>query len=148
MSICSVAEKFVSEDLVTPRVLLIEDEISITLLLTRALSPWQVEVSVANSFIGSEIELENPAGFDLVITDLVMPGTNPPDLLRLISDKSQCPVMVYSGNLSDYYIHSAIAILDRPIWFIQKPALFTRERIQRIFQVSNIKLRKKFHMVS
>lgn len=145
MMACRIAQEFVAEEPPTPKVLVIEDDQSIILYLVRAFSPWAIEVRSAGTYAEVEVELEEPGAFDLVVLDLKIPHCNTSDLLRLVADKSRCPVMVYSGNIDDHHMQKAINILNRFIWFIEKPASFTQERVAEMFRLSNIKLRKRDH---
>lgn len=144
MSICDIAEKFIEPEPPTPRVLLIEDDPQVVQLLMRVFQPWSVEVQHTDSFHGAEVELDSSV-FNLIVLDLRIPGCNTQDLLRLVGGKSWCPVMIYSGNIDQGAVNSAIAILDRPIWFIEKPAMFTQDRMERILRMSNLRLKRRAH---
>jgi DNA-binding NtrC family response regulator len=144
MSICQIAEQFVEPDPPIPRVLVIEDDAQVVQLMLRVLHPWNVQVGTADSFATAEVELES-GPFNLVVLDLKIPGCNTSDMLRLVASKSECPVMVYSGNIEPSTMQAAIAILDRPVWFIEKPAMFNPERMERIFRLSNLSLKRRDH---
>lgn len=145
MSICDIAAQFVEPEPPTPKVLVIEDDRDVVNLLLRVFQPWEVSVQSAGSFPEAEVDLESDV-FNLIVLDLRIPGCNTPDLLRLVAQKSQCPVMVHSGNIDPAAIQSAIAILDRPIWFIEKPAMFTPGRMERILRLSNLCLKRRAHV--
>lgn len=140
MSICDVAVQFATES--RPRVLFIEDDASIVMLTQRIFAGFEVDLTIAQDYFQAMVELEQRE-WNLILLDLKIPGCSTPDLLRLVGGHTRCPVMVCSGMIDEKAIHSAIALLDRPIWFLEKPVQFNRERIQQMFQMVNLPLQAK-----
>jgi DNA-binding NtrC family response regulator len=132
-SICEVASMFARR----PTILLIEDEPKIVTYLQRVLASFEVDFETAENRATVEIALEG-GPYDMVILDLVVPDISRTDLLRLVAEKTCCPVMVLSGNIDGHIQQSAISILDRPIWFVEKPTVFTPEGFERVFRMFNL----------
>lgn len=80
------------------RVLIVEDEKAVQKVLSTILSVMGFEVEVAsNGQEGLHLFLESP--FDLVMTDLQMPGIDGWTLARQIKDKSsRTPIVVVTGE--------------------------------------------------
>jgi CheY-like chemotaxis protein len=69
------------------RVLVVEDEIRLRDLLSRALSGWGFQTALARS--GEEaIRLNDAQPFDIVILDLNLPGMDGLETLRKLRDSS------------------------------------------------------------
>ena len=80
-------------------ILVIDDEESILLMLTMALAKFGFNVEIAAG--GQEgIKKFDKNHFDLVITDILMPGFNGNDVVRHIrnSEKKYTPVIAISGT--------------------------------------------------
>jgi two-component system autoinducer 1 sensor kinase/phosphatase LuxN len=82
----------------TRQVLVADDNEAIRDILSRALSSWGYDVTLAQNGIEAG-ELFLTGLYDLVITDLQMPLMNGWELSRLIKERSpNTPIMVVSGN--------------------------------------------------
>lgn len=132
-SACDVAKLFAREI----SVLMVEDNASVWGYMQRVLARFAVNVEHAHDRASLEASLEC-GPFDMVILDLVIPDISRQDLLRLVSEKTECPVMILSGNIDSQIQQAAISILDRPIWFVDKPALFSPESFERVFRMFNL----------
>lgn len=131
-SACDVATMFAR----TPKILLVEDETAIVSFMRRVLSKFEVQIETAKD--RAELEASLDDDYDLIILDLVIPDISRSDLLRLVSEKTACPVMVFSGNIDPQSQQMAISVLDRPIWFVEKPAAFSPETFGRVFRMFNL----------
>jgi two-component system cell cycle sensor histidine kinase/response regulator CckA len=80
-----------------------------------------------------EIECSHDGPINLLVTDVVMPEMNGPDLYeRLLAKRPRLPVLYISGYTSDVVIHDGT--LQEEVNFLKKP--FTAEQfIERIRQV-------------
>jgi PAS domain S-box-containing protein len=100
------------------RVLLVEDEDLVRALARRALERAGYEVHVASS--GEEalrLALSARQPFDALVTDVVMPRMNGPELARAISDhRGPLPVLFVSGYTADH-----LGELPREAAFLAKP---------------------------
>lgn len=135
-STCDVARMFARER----SILLVEDDPLVAGYMQRILSRFDVCVEHAHDRATLEVALDNR--YDLVILDLVVPDISRQDLLRLVADRTSCPVMVMSGNIDSQIQQAAISILDRPIWFVDKPASFGPESFDRVFRMFNLSVGK------
>lgn len=131
-SILEVATMFAK----TPKILLVEDEVGIVFYMRRVLASFEVQLDTAMD--RAELEASLDEDYDLIILDLVIPDISRSDLLRLIAERTRCPVMVFSGNIDPQSQQMAISVLDRPIWFVEKPAAFSPETFHRVFRVFNL----------
>ena len=81
------------------RVLIIDDEVSICRMLVYALSQNGIDADMATN--GRDgLRKFNQEHFDIVITDMLMPGMNGNDVAREIrnSNKSSTPIIGISGT--------------------------------------------------
>lgn len=120
------------------RVLVVDDEESIQSLLGFYLLPLQCEVVYASNTYEALRAIEANPRFDLIITDIVMPGENGFALVRKIRANpvtSEIPILIISGNTQPREMESAmggikrIALMIKPIrlqWF--------REVVERGFK--------------
>lgn len=131
-SACDVATMFAK----SPKILLVEDEATIVSFMRRILARFEVQLETAKD--RAELEASLDDDYDLIILDLVIPDISRSDLLRLVSEKTACPVMVFSGNIDLQIQQMAISVLDRPIWFVEKPAAFSPETFSRVFRMFNL----------
>jgi CheY-like chemotaxis protein len=77
-----------------------------------------------------QIAREHPTPIKLLITDVVMPGMNGPQLAKEIASiQPDIRVLFVSGYTSDIVIHEGVA--DRGTSFLQKPYVF-KELLRRI----------------
>ncbi len=81
------------------KVLIIDDEEAVRCLLTDALSISGIDTDIAPNG-GAGIEKFHQEKFDIVITDLVMPGMNGNSVARQIrsSDRPNTPIIGISGT--------------------------------------------------
>ncbi|MEB3414654.1 response regulator [Alteriqipengyuania sp. WL0013] len=101
------------------RILLVEDEDMVRAVASRALERQGYEVVLASDGdMGLEAMAENPA-FDLVVTDVVMPGMDGPAMAREIRKQwPDMPVLFMSGYAEEQ-LRADIDIAD--MHFIAKP---------------------------
>jgi DNA-binding response OmpR family regulator len=101
------------------RILLIDDDQSITLLLSRLLLKHKFEVIVANN--GAEgVKLARELGPQAIILDLGLPQLNGWQVCREIRRFSNAPILIYSGNNDPGTKDSILA--EGANWFVAKPA--------------------------
>jgi DNA-binding response OmpR family regulator len=102
-----------------PRILLIDDDQSITRLLSRVLLKHQFDVIVANN--GPEgIQMAREQGPQAIILDLELPQLNGWQVCREIRRFSNAPIVIYSGNNNPDTKDSILA--EGANWFLAKPA--------------------------
>ena len=110
------------------RILLVEDDATVRRLVERMLVSLGYEVLVAT---GSEEALalaaEPGIRFDLVLTDVVMPGRSGRELVDLLRQHHQFAVVFMSGYTADDVLRHGIE--RRAVHFLQKP--FTVEALGR-----------------
>lgn len=83
-----------------PRILIVEDETDLCRILSEQLSREGYEVECAHDAVSALVELSNDP-FDLVLTDLMMPGMTGTDLLRMVRQAdSDIPVIILTGHES------------------------------------------------
>lgn len=120
----------------TPQILIVEDDPGVRAYLLRLLSKSGAQVTCVGNVEGVEAALNSR--FDLIVLDLVIPGISKTQLLRVVGEKTKCPVIIFSGNLMSDSVSSAISLLNRPIWFIEKPATFSQCDVRRMFDMLSI----------
>ncbi len=83
------------------RVLLVEDEDSVRAFATRALTDWGYDVVEAASAEEALVALESdPSGFDLIFSDIVLPGRSGTQLAEEISTRNpNTRILLSSGYL-------------------------------------------------
>ena len=102
-----------------PKILLIDDDQSITRLLSRLFLKLQFEVIVANN--GSEgVQLAREQGPEAIILDLGLPQLNGWQVCREIRRFSNAPIVIYSGNTDPDTKDSILA--EGANCFLAKPA--------------------------
>lgn len=105
----------------TERILVVDDEESVRIVVQRSLEHLGYKVIVAsNGLEGVEIYSADPANFDLVIVDMIMPLMSGDELFEKLKELNpEVAVLLASGYSSD---SRARAILDNGgLGFIQKP---------------------------
>jgi PAS domain S-box-containing protein len=118
------------------RVLLVEDDEMVRRMTAQMLETLGHKVVVVPTPFDALLRLEEPgARFDLLLTDVVMPGMSGPELgdqARAI--RPDLKVLYTSGYTTDVIVHHGV--LDRGVHFIQKP--FSRGNlalaIERVMQ--------------
>ena len=105
----------------TETVLVVEDEEAVRLLTRMILEKAGYRVVDApNPKEAEALFAENPTGFDLLVTDVVMPGSSGPTLFaRLAQLRPDLRVLYVSGYTDDEIVHRGQ--LDPGIEFLQKP---------------------------
>ena len=96
-----------------PRILVVDDSRSVRTLLERLLGEWGCEVTVAAEGQEALIQLNLGTAFDLIVTDLEMPGINGLELLRRLSQDPRwqaVPSLVLSSS-SRHGIQDEVAAL-------------------------------------
>jgi putative two-component system response regulator len=103
-----------------PRVLCVDDEPAILSLMTRLLERLELTVVTASEPQAALVLFDDDGPFDLVITDIRMPGMTGHAFLSRIRDRdAQVPVIVVTGNTS---LDNAIqAIRDGASGMLVKP---------------------------
>jgi two-component system cell cycle sensor histidine kinase/response regulator CckA len=117
----------------TGSILLVEDDEAIR----RLLRLWLMRCGYAVVAVGNATEALNAVAtrpiVDIVVTDVMMPGMNGPELVKLLQDtRPDLPVLYISG-----YAHDALTtegLLPAGTHFLSKP--FTNEELhERIRQI-------------
>ena len=112
----------------TETVLLVEDEESVRLLTRTILERAGYRVFDApNPQRAVELWDQQPNVFDLLVTDVIMPGSSGPQLFeRLVRQRPELKVLYVSGYTDDTIVHQGQ--LDPGVEFLQKP--FTADALQ------------------
>jgi len=104
------------------KILLVDDETALTTVLRRSLSRFHYEITTSNHPEEAlRIFKESSAKFDLVVTDLTMPGMSGLELARqLRAIRPELPVILmsgYSGSVTDEMLRDAgiQELLEKPI---------------------------------
>ncbi len=111
-----------------PTIVLVEDDPSLRTLTTRALQEHGYTVRPAGS--GAEMWLALETGpVDLIVLDIMLPGTSGLDLCRMIREKSRVPVIFISarGSETDRVVGLELGADD----YLSKP-FGARELIARV----------------
>jgi CheY-like chemotaxis protein len=100
----------------------VDDETALTTVLRRSLSRFHYEITTSNHPEEAlRIFKESSAKFDLVVTDLTMPGMSGLELARqLRAIRPELPVILmsgYSGSVTDEMLRDAgiQELLEKPI---------------------------------
>lgn len=87
----------ISPPLTLRRILLIDDDVDLALMLREYLEPGQIELTLAhNSAQGLPLAMQDC--FDLVLLDLMLPDGNGLDLLRRLRQHSRRPVIMFTAH--------------------------------------------------
>lgn len=87
----------ISPPLTLRRILLIDDDVDLALMLREYLEPGQIELTLAhNSAKGLPLAMQDC--FDLVLLDLMLPDGNGLDLLRRLRQHSRRPVIMFTDH--------------------------------------------------
>jgi CheY-like chemotaxis protein len=109
-------------------VLVVEDADGLRDLTRRLLERQGYKVLVAANAPEAMTRCERDSSIDVMLTDVVMPGTSGPELAkRLIAQRPSLKVIYMSGYTGDAITHHGI--LDAGITFLHKP--FTAESLGR-----------------
>lgn len=117
-----------STKLTAPTIVLVEDDPALRTLTSRALQEHGFSVRPAASGAEMWVALESTPA-DLIILDIMLPGTSGLDLCRMIREKSRTPVIFISarGSETDRVVGLEIGADD----YLTKP-FGTRELIARV----------------
>ncbi|MGH7277353.1 MAG: response regulator [Candidatus Rokuibacteriota bacterium] len=89
-----------------PRVLVVDDEKHIRGMLRDLLTTWGYQADVAASS-SEALTLFQQGGYDLVLTDLLMPGGSGLELVQHVRDADQkVGVIVFTGSGADLEVDS------------------------------------------
>ncbi|MDL2212286.1 response regulator transcription factor [Erysipelotrichaceae bacterium OttesenSCG-928-M19] len=109
------------------KILIVEDDNDINGLLNDLLSPFY---SVSRAFAGSEAKsILAIESFDLVILDLMLPGLSGEELIKIIREKSNMPIIVVTAKADISVLVDVLALGAND--YIAKP-FNTQEVIARI----------------
>ncbi|MFN8613608.1 MAG: ATP-binding protein, partial [Vulcanimicrobiota bacterium] len=109
------------------RILLVEDQDSLRSLLERQLTLQGYQVTAARS-CEEALTLSCPGGFDLLLSDIVLPGMNGVDLARRLS--TSVPHILLMSGFAD----QAPVLDGKPLPLLSKP-FTTRQLSKRLIQV-------------
>ncbi|HEY3256622.1 MAG TPA: ATP-binding protein, partial [Polyangiaceae bacterium] len=103
------------------RVLLVEDEEMVRSVARRVLEQHDMRVVEAeNASIALTIFNERPTEFDVVVSDVVMPGMSGPSLIELLLlIRPDLKVLYMSGYANDALVNHSV--VERGFVFLQKP---------------------------
>ena len=112
----------------TVTVLVVEDEEGLRELARRLLQRQGYAVLVAANAAEARRLFEQHASIDVLLTDVVMPGTSGPELTRqLVEQRPELKVIYMSGYTEEAIVHHGV--IDPGIAFLHKP--FTSEILGR-----------------
>jgi CheY-like chemotaxis protein len=112
----------------TETVLVVEDEDGLRELIRKLLQRQGYTVLVAANAVEAFRLFEGNASIDVLLTDVVMPGTSGPELTRgLVARRPALKVIYMSGYTEDAIVHHGV--LNPGIAFLHKP--FTSEALGR-----------------
>ncbi len=101
------------------RVLVVDDEKSLVEIYRKYLSSIGCDVTIATN--GTEaLNILGQSRFDLVFTDVIMPGASAEAIIKAVNGNSDpCPVVVMTGQVDDsiqetYAANGAYAVLRKP----------------------------------
>ena len=115
------------------RILLVEDEEGVRGIAAQLLISRGYEVSeAANGEQGLDILKDNPGAFDLVISDVVMPGMDGPTLIKEAKEYLGAARVIFISGYAERDLADAIDE-DREISFLPKPFTVSQlaERVKR-----------------
>ena len=103
------------------RVLLVEDEEMVRSVARRVLEQHHMQVVEAeNASVALTIFNQRPADFDVVVSDVVMPGMSGPALIELLLlTRPDLKVLYMSGYANDALVNHSV--IERGFVFLQKP---------------------------
>ena len=109
-------------------IMVVDDEPTVLKLLDRTLKPEGYDVVMANDG-GSALRLLEQQSPDLVILDIMMPGLNGFQVLRLIRERANVPVMMLTARQEAETVRDALNLGADD--YVRKP-FHTLELLARI----------------
>ena len=109
-------------------IMVVDDEPTVLKLLDRTLKPEGYDVVMANDG-GSALRLLEQQSPDLVILDIMMPGLNGFQVLRLIRERANIPVMMLTARQEAETVRDALNLGADD--YVRKP-FHTLELLARI----------------
>ena len=101
-----------------PRILVVDDEPSVRALVAKTLEACDYEVETAEDGTSALVRLQQ-ASYDLLITDLKMPGMDGLSVVREVRRQSDLPIVILTGYSTEA---SAIEALNMGVaGYITKP---------------------------
>ncbi|KAE8704676.1 Detected protein of unknown function [Hibiscus syriacus] len=101
-------------------ILVVDDDSTCLAIVSAMLRGFRYEVtSVKNPMAALSVLRANPSNFDLVVTDLHMPGMNGIELQRIIKREFKLPVIIMSSDDSERVMLESLA--EGAVFFIVKP---------------------------
>ncbi len=124
-----------------PSILVVDDEQAISRMIARALDRGGYVCMEAGS-AGEALKLLESHAFDVVITDIRMPGMSGIDLLKSIKADYDADVIVMTGFTDDYNYESVI--MAGASDFVQKPLSFKELsiRLKRVLRMRYLLLER------
>jgi len=120
-----------------PKILLLEDDDHTTELMKRAVSGLEC-VLIAESDPEAAIKLLRSNKFELALLDVRLGKGSGLEMFRwMVRDGIDVPVCFWSAYLTNDTIASATRIGD--CVFMNKPELFTQDKLRRIFRIFRIR---------
>ena len=108
--------------------MVVEDEEALRALTKRLLQRLGYSVLVAANADAARQQFNQNESIDLLLTDVVMPGSSDPELVkRLVEQRPTLKVIYMSGYTDDAIVHHGV--LAPGIEFLAKP--FTSESLSR-----------------
>lgn len=105
----------------TPRLLLVDDESNVLRSLTRALQ-FNFEITTAYSAEEAKILLTRPRAFDVVISDIKMPGQNGLDFVDEVGPLYDSIRFIVLSGCNDHETMQRVNNMPHLFRFLSKPA--------------------------
>lgn len=118
-------------------ILFVEDEDSVRTFAVRALKKKGYEVTACNSAENALEQLEQTTDFDLLITDMVMPGINGAELAGIVKEKIPGIRIILASGYSEEIARKELAG-SQDFEFMAKP-FSLGDLTQKVFDVLNSK---------
>jgi len=121
-----VINKVIEPSSIKGTVLVCEDDDNVRELTVALLSSTELVIhQAADPFKAIELSKEIKGEFDLLLTDVIMPGMNGKELSDALAEMHQFKTVYVSGYSAEVIAEKGV--LDEDIWFIKKP--FTKEEL-------------------
>ena len=119
------------------RILFVEDEDSVRTFAVRALKKKGYDVISCNSAENALEKLETDTNFNLLVTDMVMPGMNGAELAKIVHQKIPGIKIILASGYSEEIAHRELASSE-DFEFMAKP-FSLGDLTQKVFNVLNQK---------